>query len=82
MQTFSQYTHTQNMNVDISGLDKVALLHALWSYMESAVFFKFSSMSVPTVDTEDANKAVSSGHIDYFSGRLIKTDLRGPDALL
>ncbi len=58
--------------VDISGLNKVALLYNLWinqkviapAYMEIPIWF----------DDETAVKAVTK-YIDYFNGRPIKTDI-------
>jgi len=68
------------MAVDISGIDKVELLHQLWDNMKPASFFKNIPGMVPEFDFESAKSAVSRGYVDYFSGRCIKTDLRGDTA--
>ena len=53
-------------SVSIKGLDKVALLHALWDNTITAAFYKFNpNCSVPQWNEEYAKKAVL-GYIDYF----------------
>lgn len=63
--------------VDISGLDKVELLHALWRGQVVANFYG-GGMS-PSFNIDHAKKAVT-GYIDYFSGRAMKTNLSGNTA--
>jgi len=66
--------------VNIAGLNKVALLKALWEGSKPAIFFKFNpSVPIPTWDDQMASKAVNN-YIDYFQGRLIKTDLSKDEA--
>jgi hypothetical protein len=60
--------------VDITGLDKVAVLRALWSASRVAAFFH--RLPPPPFDAAQALAAVHD-YIDYFQGRVIKTDLRG-----
>lgn len=61
--------------VDISGLDKVALLQKMWANMKPAAFFSMNSfVPVPSFDETQAKEAVKN-YIDYFCGRCIKTDL-------
>lgn len=68
------------MSVDISGLDKVELLRALWTRMAPAAFFSFNpSVKPPHFDEAQAQKAVLS-YVDYFCGRCIKADLRSNTA--
>jgi hypothetical protein len=61
---------------DISGLDKVALLRALWLNQKSAAFFAMSPMRPPAFDSAAAAEAVKT-KIDYFQGRAIKMNLAG-----
>lgn len=62
---------------DISGIDKVKLLQALWENQQAARFFSMNMMKSPDFDSKKAEKALSVGYIDYFQGRAIKADLRG-----
>jgi hypothetical protein len=62
--------------VDITGLDKVALLRALWEKASPASFYKSNSIPPPPFDETSASEAVLSC-IDYFCGRCIKSDLSG-----
>lgn len=61
------------MTTDISGLDKVELLEALWKNQKEAAFFNGFN-TAPAFDREQAKKAVKKS-IDYFCGRSIKLDL-------
>ena len=60
--------------IDITGLDKVKLLHELWNGQIIASFFTFKPTMAPKFKEEEAHQAVQ-GYIDYFCGRCIKTDL-------
>jgi hypothetical protein len=60
------------MSVDITGINKITLLFAMWQGMHPAKFF--GGLDGPTFDRELAKEAVKS-YIDYFCGRCIKTDL-------
>ena len=59
--------------IDISRIDKVKLLKALWVNQGVASFFGNFKALAPAFDEELA-KAVKD-YIDYFNGRCIKTDL-------
>ena len=61
--------------IDITGLNKVELLHELWCGQKLAGFFEQMSQCAPPFDELEANVAVRNGYIDYFCGRCIKTDL-------
>lgn len=63
--------------LNISGIDKTALLKQLWLQREPALFFSMNpSVKVPEWDDEAAEKALARKcKIDYFQGRAIKTDL-------
>ena len=65
--------------VDITGLDKVELLHELWKGSRSALFFKIRGIPPPEFDAEEA-KIVVTDYIDYFDGRMIKCDISGNQA--
>lgn len=60
--------------IDISKVDKIALLKDLWKNQKTAIFFAFNTLQAPSFDEKLAEKAVK-GRIDYFCGRAIKTDL-------
>ncbi|XXQ37143.1 Uncharacterized protein PBTT_07144 [Plasmodiophora brassicae] len=69
-----------NQQVDISGIDKVELLHELWQNREPAVQSYYGpGTPAPAFDHAKANGAVLR-HIEYFEGRCIKTDLSGDTA--
>lgn len=61
-------------NVDISGLDKVDVLRALWKNQVPAAFFSLNGLPTPPFDEDLAQKSVLRS-IDYFCGRAIKTNL-------
>jgi len=63
------------MSINIAGINKVAL-KALWISSKPAAFFTFSGAMSPPFNEADAITAVTS-YIDYFCGRLIKTDISG-----
>lgn len=63
---------------DISGLDKIAVLRALWENQQPALFF--GNGSGPSFDESQAKRAIIGGNIDYFCGRAIKADLSGDKA--
>jgi hypothetical protein len=66
---------SSSSSINISGIDKVQLLKALWLHSKPARFFDaFPSAPVPYFDEKEANVAVKR-YIDYFQGRLIKCDL-------
>ena len=66
--------------IDISKLNKVDLLHALWRASKLAIFYSTdvavnAGIKAPDFDLVAAEQAVREGHIDYFQGRAIKMDL-------
>ena len=66
--------------VDIKGVDKVALLKVLWEMSSPASFFIMSGRTPPKWgETGDPIEAVKD-YIDYFCGRMIKSDLTGDSA--
>jgi len=63
-------------SIDISGLDKVELLRRLYERSQPAAFFRMSGMSPPSFGTDEPAPHVAvTKYIDYYSGRVIKTDL-------
>ncbi len=62
------------MSVDISTVNKVSLLKTLWEHSKPAAFFTMSGVPPPSWSPTGASEAVK-GYIDYFQGRMIKTDL-------
>ncbi len=65
--------------VNIAGLDKVQLLHALWTRSKPAAYYDFSMANPPSFNVVLANDGVKR-YIDYFQGRCIKTDLSKNEA--
>lgn len=58
--------------VDISGLDRVVLLRALWDNQARATYFHAYGQQAPEFDEAEARVAVSRGQLDYFAGRAMK----------
>ena len=67
------------MSVDITGVDKVELLRALWTATKPASFFNNMLIMAPNFCEEEAS-AATEAYIDYYSGRCIKTDISGNKA--
>jgi hypothetical protein len=64
-------------DIDITGIDKVELLTALWLNSKPAAFYTFNyQVDVPGFSKQEAKEAVKK-YIDYFCGRCIKMDLSG-----
>ena len=67
-------------NIDIKDLNKVELLQALWERQivppGSMGIFQGAKTKWTEDDSFRAKEAVK-GYIDYFKGRVIKTDLSG-----
>jgi hypothetical protein len=66
--------------INIAGINKVELLHALWKASKVASFYASPDavgLKVPDFDLDEAAKAVAGGSIDYFQGRNIKMNLSG-----
>lgn len=61
--------------VDISGLDKLQVLKALWMRSVPAAFFKDFPMMIPGFDEKQAKAQLEKPYpyFDYFCGRCIKT---------
>jgi hypothetical protein len=66
------------MSINIAGKDKVALLKALWNAAWHQEWWIDNGSFIP-FDNSEAIRAVTS-YIDYFCGRLIKTDISGDTA--
>ena len=60
-------------SVDITNINKVQLLQALWRHSKPASILISMGLSTD-FDENLANDAVK-GYIDYFCGRAIKTDI-------
>jgi hypothetical protein len=58
--------------VDISGLDRLELLHRLWERSSPALFFSLESLDPPKWDEKTAAEALERNRIDYLMGRAIK----------
>jgi hypothetical protein len=67
-------------SVDITGIDKVVLLRALWTASYPAAYFVKSGRTPPEFSVAQAINAVTSDGIDYFCGRPIKAILSGDTA--
>jgi len=74
------------MAVDITGLDKVAVLHALWSASRATAFKaegfgpNYSGgggVQLPPFNFKQAIAKAQEDYIDYFQGFAILMDLRG-----
>jgi hypothetical protein len=73
------FTMASSAPINIAGINKVELLHALWKASKVAPFYASCDavgLKVPNFDLDKAGKAVHD-YIDYFQGRLIKMDLSG-----
>ncbi len=61
--------------VDITGLDKIELLRAMWEASQPAAFFTFAhGVPAPAWDDKEAEEVIKR-YIDYFQGRPIKANL-------
>jgi hypothetical protein len=60
--------------VDVSGIDRVELLRALWENSSPAVFFAHSGMSPSVFDEREAREHRGE-YVDYFCGRCIKSNV-------
>lgn len=70
-------------SVDISGLDKVDVLYAIWQASSPAAWFgQFMGVPPPVFNWEEARRDLGRHgcYVDYFCGRCIKLDFRS-DAL-
>jgi len=66
------------MSINIAGKNKVALLKALWNNAQHEEWWIDNGTFIPFDDSK-AITAVTK-YIDYFSCRLIKTDISGDTA--
>jgi hypothetical protein len=62
--------------MDITGIDKILLLKALWDNSKPAAVFTIIGASSDSFDNRQAISAVKE-RIDYFCGRPIKMDISG-----
>ena len=64
--------------VDISGLDKILLLKALWKEAPIAPFYGECHVAIPKFSEVDAAKTLlcRNGYIDYLCGRPIKVNIK------
>ena len=62
--------------VDISNVDLVVLIKALWNNMKPAAFFTMSGIPSPSGPSEQEvlDHLKRDKYIDYLNGRCIKTD--------
>ena len=60
--------------IDITGIDKVALLAVLCKGQKPAGFFDANPWTVPGFDRANAAQVVTR-YIDYYCGKAIKADL-------
>jgi hypothetical protein len=61
--------------IDIKGIDKKALMRAMWKRSQTATFFMFyTSVPAPDLDDEALTEATTR-YVDYLCGRCIKTDI-------
>lgn len=65
--------------VDISGLDKLEVVHALWAMARPAPTFLDRKLATPSFDQATAKAVLESGrpYFDYLCGRALKTDFSG-----
>lgn len=62
--------------VDITGLDKLVVLKALWSNSKVATFYANYPEMAPSFSEEQASRSLANGYVDYCCGRVIKADFR------
>ena len=60
------------MQINISNIDKVQLLRALWENMKPSRFNMMRGIAIQFNEREAENAI--SGYVDYFCGRCIKID--------
>lgn len=69
--------------VDISGLDRMELLKALWENSKPAMYFAATKQQPPSFDGEAARRCAGrNGFVDYASGRSIKVNVFGKDTVV
>ena len=61
-------------DIDIKGINKTDLLKELWINSKIAGFYNQHSIQSPDYDIIKAKEAVTK-YIDYFQGRVIKSDI-------
>jgi len=67
-----------NMSINIKDLDRDRLLEELWNRSKPALFYTSTGLPAPVFNLEKYKREISEdGYIDYFCGRLIKTNLSG-----
>lgn len=70
--------------VNISGLNKIDLLKALWENSKPAAYFEHMVKTPPEFNVKEAAQALDQNlnshfEVDYLSGRLIKCDFRNDE---
>lgn len=68
------YRRDELQEINIEGIPKTELLFILWEKSKPAMYYKIHSLPFPEFDSISADHAVL-GYIDYFCGRLIKSDI-------
>lgn len=65
--------------VDISGLDKLEVVRALWTHSRPALFFADNKVDPPSFDKAQAERILASDrpYFDYLCGRVMKTNFSG-----
>tara|TARA_R110001599_G_scaffold5043_2_gene25446 strand:+ start:1666 stop:1998 length:333 start_codon:yes stop_codon:yes gene_type:complete len=68
-------------HINISGIDKIVLLRALWKKQNSALFYAVMEKEPPVFDSEHSKVVLQSGegYVDYVCGRRIKTYIGGDE---
>lgn len=63
--------------IDITGLDKLRVLRALWEHSKPASFFQHMPQNIiPKFSIHEAQDLLLYGYVDYCCGRLIKTNFK------
>jgi len=63
--------------IDITGLNKLQVLQALWNHSKPASFFQHMPASIiPKFSVLEAQDLILYGYVDYCCGRLIKTNFK------
>lgn len=65
---------SNSQTVDISGLDKLTVLKAMWKNSKPALFFNLTKITPPALNEEEARRSLKNGYVDYLCGRVIKTN--------
>ncbi len=63
--------------VDVTGIDRNEILHALWKNSKPAAFFDNIPDAAPAYRPIKKEEIQYGGYVDYHCGRLIKSDVFG-----